>query len=144
MIFCAEPHSATESVLISAAPPRCSISCLVCWAGVADWPSPDSEAPTSLMMTLAPAAAMARAISRPMPPPEPVTTTTLPSIMPAIVPSSAGSRLPTGEYQLQQPLDASCPIRHFPAIRTQLVRLTVYQGARGFADHAQAVEADRL
>ena len=38
MIFCAEPHSATDSVQISAAPPRCSMSCLVCWAGVAEQP----------------------------------------------------------------------------------------------------------
>src|SRR5689334_2036989 len=103
------------------------MSCLVCWAGVADWPSPDSEAPTSLIMTLAPAAAMARAISRPIPPPAPVTTTTLPSIMPAIVPSCAGWRLPTGEYRSQQLLDASCPIRHFTLIRTQLVRLAECQ-----------------
>ena len=52
--------------------------------GVAEPPSPDSEAPMSAMITRAPAAAIASAISRPMPPPEPVTTTTLPSIMPAI------------------------------------------------------------
>ena len=94
MIFCAEPHSATDSVQISAAPPFCSISCLVCWAGVAEPPSPDSEAPMSATMTLAPAAAMASAISRPMPPPEPVTTTTLPSIMPAITFSCASAVIP--------------------------------------------------
>src|ERR1700722_1373930 len=104
MIFCADPHSATESVLISAAPPRCSISCLVCWAGVADCPSPDNDAPTSLMITLAPAAAMASAISRPMPPPEPVTATTLPSIMPAIRSSCAWGHLTTGQWPRRQPL----------------------------------------
>ena len=71
-------------MLISAAPPRCSMSCLVCCAGVADPPSPDSDAPTSLMITLAPAAAIMIAISRPIPPPEPVTTATLPSSMPGM------------------------------------------------------------
>ena len=74
----------TLSVLISAWPPRCSMIALVCCAGVADRPSPVSEAPISLMMTLAPACAMCSAISRPMPPPEPVTTATLPSSMPIV------------------------------------------------------------
>src|ERR1700760_4911726 len=85
MIFCADPQAATDSVQISAAPPFCSISCLVCSAGLADPPSPVREAPISATITLAPAAAIIRAISRPMPPPAPVTTATFPSIIPGIV-----------------------------------------------------------
>ena len=87
-IFCAEPQAATDSVQISATPPFCSISALVCSAGLAEPPSPVSEAPMSATMTLAPAPAIMMAISRPMPPPAPVTTATLPSIMPAIACSS--------------------------------------------------------
>src|SRR5215831_16992487 len=83
-IFCADAHSATESVLIAALPPASSIRRLVSPAGVADCPSPASEAPMSLISTLAPARAIAMAISRPMPPPAPVTTATLPSTIPAI------------------------------------------------------------
>jgi hypothetical protein len=86
-IFCAEFQSATESVLIAAWPPAFSISDLVSSAGVCDSPSPDSDAPISLISTLAPARAIAIAISRPMPPPAPVTTATLPSINPGIVSS---------------------------------------------------------
>src|SRR3978361_1187504 len=85
MIFCADPQEATDSVQISAAPPFCSISCLVCCAGLADPPSPVSDAPISATITLAPAAAIMRAISRPIPPPAPVTTATLPFIMPGII-----------------------------------------------------------
>src|SRR6185312_12332765 len=84
MIFCAEPQAATDSVQISAAPPCCSISALVCSAGLADPPSPDREAPISATITRAPAPAIMIAISRPTPPPAPVTTTTLPSIMPTL------------------------------------------------------------
>src|SRR5262249_42688773 len=57
---------------------------LVSWAGVVERPSPASDAPMSLMTTLAPARAIAIAISRPMPPPPPVTAATLPSNIPAI------------------------------------------------------------
>src|SRR6266478_8867242 len=91
-IFCAELHSATESVLIAAAPPAPSISCLVSSAGVAERPSPASEAPMSLISTLAPASAIAIAISRPMPPPAPVTAAILPSSIPAIDHSSVAAR----------------------------------------------------
>jgi hypothetical protein len=65
---------------------------LVSSAGVAERPSPASEAPMSLMMTLAPARAIAIAISRPMPPPAPVTAATLPSNIPAIDRSHAAVR----------------------------------------------------
>ena len=96
IIFRALPHAATNSVQISATPPFCSINCLVCCAGVAELPSPPSDAPISATMTFAPAAAIMIAISRPMPPPAPVTTATLPSIMPAtIFPYKAK---PTGGY----------------------------------------------
>ena len=84
MIRRAESQPATESVLISARPPRCVMIALVCSAGVVDWPSPNSEAPISLMITSAPASAIMTAIACPMPPPAPVTTITLPSNMPAI------------------------------------------------------------
>src|SRR3954462_8515615 len=82
MIFCAEPQTATDSVQTSACPPRCSISALVCSAGLAEPPSPVTEAPISATITSAPAPAIMIAISRPMPPPAPVTTATLPSISP--------------------------------------------------------------
>src|SRR3954467_2104970 len=85
MIFCADPQAATDSVQTSACPPRCSISALVCSAGLAEPPSPVTEAPISATMTLAPAPAIMIAISRPMPPPAPVTTATLPSISPGTV-----------------------------------------------------------
>ena len=62
------------------------------WAGVAEPPSPDSEAPMSATMTFAPAAAMASAISRPMPPPEPVTTTCRPSCPPCGPPCELAGR----------------------------------------------------
>ena len=81
----ADSHSATLSVLIAARPPRWSMICRVCSAGLPDRPSPVSDAPTSLITTAAPASAMATAISRPMPPPAPVTIATLPS---SIFPSS--------------------------------------------------------
>src|SRR5215471_10634953 len=91
-IFCAELHSATESVLIAATPPAPSISCFVSSAGVAERPSPASEAPISLISTFAPARAIASAISRPMPPPAPVTAAILPSSIPAIGRSSIAGR----------------------------------------------------
>ncbi len=80
-IFCAEAQVATLSAEISDWPPFCAMIALVCCAGVASCPSPETEAPTSLMMTLAPWPAIMMAISRPMPLPAPVTIATLPSSM---------------------------------------------------------------
>src|SRR5882724_9701663 len=108
MIFRAEPQDATDSVQISASPPCWLISALVCSAGAAEPPSPDSDAPISAMITFAPDCAIMTAMARPTPPPAPVTTATLPSIKPGMFHSplalradhdgtASGCRRPAGE-----------------------------------------------
>ena len=59
---CTEPRSPTESVLISAAPMLQRMTFRVCYGGVSQAPLPISEAPTPLIITLAPAAAFIVAI----------------------------------------------------------------------------------
>src|SRR5579859_4342635 len=72
----------TLSWLETATPPALVISSTTWLAGLASWPAPSREPPTSLTTTFAPSRARSRACARPMPPPAPVTIATLPSRRP--------------------------------------------------------------